>query len=355
MLVLRRENISMFNAYVLILKSLAANLPILKAWGFSFPRVITVVAESGMMERIMRILVNFEDRDYQSKEDRNSDFVFYQFVNCSKNLEMIKKIRAKVSFDRLGAQGLPLLVTDNVLVDDDGFDQFFIFLEGHIELNTYKIGDIVPFPTELDLIKKKILSQEDAGLSEEERNLRAAVYFLESYCYRNDMLPFMDDLLKAAHQMCVVDEESRDMYDIDQSFIKVLYDWQSEENFGDIYELSETNDILRDWQNIMLYDENYLYMSEKLFKVIVEPLLQYVPINALKSTLADKGIVDTGSREKGKHRVNSYTVRMSAFLSDTDYRPRMMRLNRAKIERPGMLGFVDACYFAKEEGEDEDV
>lgn len=146
----------MFNAYVLILKSLAANLPILKAWGFSFPRVITVVAESGMMECIMRILVNFEDRDYQSKEDRNSDFVFYQFVNCSKNLEMIKKIRAKVSFDRLGAQGLPLLVTDNVLVDDDGFDQFFIFLEGHIELNTYKIGDIVPLPTELDLIKKKI-------------------------------------------------------------------------------------------------------------------------------------------------------------------------------------------------------
>lgn len=332
---------------MLILKSLALNYPIIMSWRTVFPKIITLVVKKGMQVKVMDVLRNFP---ISYSGSRNSDFEFY-IGKAKMKLGDIEQIKMKHFYDHSGKQGFPVIISDNPVVDDDNQDCFFIFVDEQ-QMLSFAVKDIVPLPEDLQAIYKKVLSLDDLNLSEEEKILKAAVYFLEPYCFRTNQMHLFTQLLETAHNLCVVDEEARDTSGLDMIFVKTLFEWQQATCFSDMYALSESVVTSKDIQKIMLYDSQYIYLSEKLLKEIVEPMTKFVPINSLKKGLLDAGIIDV--RNGGTAGAATYTVKVSLYTSDKDYcRVNLIRLNREKVESGGRLGLVDACYLEKEELEDE--
>lgn len=331
---------------ILILKSLAANYPILRSWGFIFPRLITIVTSTESMARLMEILINFPENRNNSTQIRNSDFAFHLLGNGKKKQPDLDAIYIKNQLDFKGNQGLPVLITENSIVDEFDTNRFYVFLDEDILQKNIRIDELVPDARELEIVYKRILKLKEDAFSQEEEILRAAACFLEPYLYRAGLQIKTDELLDVVHGLCVLDEDARDTKDLDNLFVKTLYAWQAKNDFGEIFELVGGNFNMEEIQNLILFDEAFVYMGEKLFKKIVEPLMTYIPVNSLKKGLFDAGIIDTGSES-----ATTYTVKVGLWLDSTGYkRVRMLRFRRDKLDMPGEIGFVDLCCMAKEGG-----
>lgn len=165
--------------YILILKSLAVNLPVLHSWGYVFPRLLRVIVEPSMQARAVDALKVFNN--YKCNENCSSEFHFYVTNILAK--DVVKKIKMKL-YDRNAKDGIVAVITDNPIVDDEDGDYFYVFLEEREYLFDYKIEEIVPHATDLDAIYDKLCTYTDNEMMEEERILRAAVYFLEPYFFR---------------------------------------------------------------------------------------------------------------------------------------------------------------------------
>lgn len=333
------------NDYILILKSLAVNLPILQSWGYIFPRLLRVVVEPGMQVRAKDALKNFIDSE--KRDNWSSDFHFY--VSASSGKDIVSKVKDTL-FERDSKNGIPTVITDNPIVDDEEGNYFFIFLEERQYSTSYKIGDIVPYPSDLDAIHAKLMKQEDYEIMEEERILRAAVNFLEPYFFRKGELFRVEELLDLVRQMCTVDENARDTNDMPEIFIRYLFEWQDETNFGEICDLDAGIDAEIDSDGTIFYDAANVYITEKMFKKIVEPMRAYVPINSLKRSLRDNGYLITG---KG-NSANTYTTKID-ISSDgsSENRIRIMKFKRKLLAVSGGLNFIDVCYFASIGGEED--
>lgn len=151
--------------------------------------------------------------------------------------------------------------------------------------------------------------------------------------------------MSVAHNMCVQDEEVRDTYDIGEAFMKELTEWQRQTNFHDVYEMKLMDKLTSIEDDTMFYDEDFLYMPEKLFKQIAVSLLEYLPVNQLKRGLSECGVIVKEGSDSA-----TYTVKIRIKAGDGGYeRLRMLRMRREKLRPFGMLDFVDICNIKKEE------
>lgn len=338
-----KSNDNRSNDYILILKSLAANLPILQSWGYVFPRLLRVIVEPGMQMRAKDALKNFIDSEH--RETWSSDFRFY--VTTSSGKDIVSKEKDTI-FERNHEKGITTIITDNPIVDDEDGNCFFVFLDERQYLVNYSVGDIVPYPTDLGAIYTKLMTQEDGERMEEERILRAAVYFLEPYFFRNGSLFRIEELLDSVCQMCITNEEVRDTNDIPYAFLKCLFEWQTETNFSKIYDLAVGGEAEIDPDETIFYDTKNVYVTENMFKKIVEPMRAYIPINSLKRSLSDNGylIAGKGSSTKG------YTTKINISCNGKpENRIRAMKFQRDLLAVSGELNFIDLCYVAGAGGE----
>lgn len=324
--------------YILILKSLAANLPILQSWGYIFPRLVRIVVEPGTQARVMDVLRNFSD--LPCNESWNSDFHFY--VTNTLNKDVISKLKNGL-YDRNADNGIIAIVTDNPVADDEQGNYFFVFLEERKYRVDYKIGEIVPYATDLEAIHNKLRSQDNYEMTEEERVLRAAVYFLEPYFFRKGELFRVDEFLELVHQMCIVDENARDTNDMPEIFVKYLFEWQEETNFSNISDLEAEIEVETDYDQTIFYDAENIYITEKMFKKIIEPMRAYVPINSIKKCLRDSGCLIVGNGKSA----NTYTTKIDVSgAGGSENRIRTMKFKRKLLAVSGGLDFIDVCYFA---------
>lgn len=146
-----KSNDKRCNDYILILKSLAANLPILQSWGYIFPRLLRVVVEPGMQVRAKDALKNFSASE--NRENWSSDFHFY--ITTSSGKDIVSKVKDTL-FERDYKNGIMAVITDNPIVDDEEGNYFFVFLDERQYSTSYSIGDIVPYPTDLEAIHTKL-------------------------------------------------------------------------------------------------------------------------------------------------------------------------------------------------------
>ena len=173
-------------------------------------------------------------------------------------------------FERDYKNGITAVITDNPIVDDEEGNYFFVFLDERQYSTSYSIGDIVPYPTDLEAIHTKLKKQEDYERMEEERILRAAVYFLEPYFFRKGELFRVEELLDLVRQMCIVDENVRDTNDMPDVFIRYLFEWQAETSFSKICDLEAGVEAQTDSDETIFYDAKNVYVTEKMFKKIVK-------------------------------------------------------------------------------------
>lgn len=331
--------------YILILKSLAVNLPILHSWGYIFPRLLRVVVEPGMQMRAKDVLKNFDDS--RNRDNWKSDFHFY--ITNALGKDIVSKVKDTI-FERDSKNGISAVITDNPIVDDEEGNYFFVFLDERQYSTSYKIGDIVPHPSDIEAIHTKLMKKDDYEMMEEERILHAAVYFLEPYFFRKGELFRVDELLNLVHQMCIVDENARDTNDMPEVFIKYLFKWQEETNFSNISDLDAEIKVEIDSNETIFYDAKNVCMTEKMFKKIVEPMRAYVPINSLKKSLRDNGYLIVGNGNSA----NTYTTKIDISGTDgLENRIRVMKFKRKLLAVSGGLNFIDICYFAGVGGKED--
>jgi len=323
--------------YILILKSLAANLPILQTRGYIFPRTLKVVVEPGMQYRTMDVLRNFSKQD---SDNWTSEFHFYSMNALPK--DVFSKVEMEVQ------EGISTVVTDNPIADDEEHNYFFVFLEERKYQLDYSIEEIVPNMKDLESIFNKLASQDETEMSEEERILHAAVYFLEPYFFRKGELYRINELLDSVAHMCADDDVVREENDMSKVFLDNLYDWQERTNFSNLCDLDEGVASNADINETIFYNEDFVYMAEKLFKKIVESIREYAPINTLKRSLRDNDVI---SVDKGCS-VDTYTVQISVpCIEGSKNRVRMLRFKKDSLTKAGDLDFILKCSLASEGGD----
>lgn len=323
--------------YILILKSLAANLPILQTRGYIFPRTLKVIVEPGMQYRTMDVLRNFSKQD---SDNWTSEFHFYSMNALPK--DVFSRVEMEVQ------EGISTVVTDNPIADDEEHNYFFVFLEERKHQLDYCIEEIVPNMNDLESIFNKLAGQDETEMSEEERILRAAVYCLEPYFFRKGELYRINELLDSVAHMCADDEVVREENDMSKVFLDNLYDWQERTNFSNLCNLDEGAATNADINETIYYNADFVYMAEKLFKKIVEPIREYAPINTLKRSLRDNDVIliDKGCS------VDTYTVQISVpCIEGSKNRVRMLRFKKDSLTKAGDLDFIFKCSLTNEGGD----
>ena len=311
--------------------------PILQTRGYIFPRTLKVVVEPGMQYRAMDVLRNFSKQD---SDNWTSEFHFYSMNALPK--DVFSKVEMEVQ------EGISTVVTDNPIADDEEHNYFFVFLEERKHQLDYSIEEIVPNMKDLESIFNKLASQDETEMSEEERILHAAVYFLEPYFFRKGELYRINELLDSVAHMCADDDVVREENDMSKVFLDNLYDWQERTNFSNLCDLDEGVASNADINETIFYNEDFVYMAEKLFKKIVEPIREYAPINTLKRSLRDNDVI---SVDKGCS-VDTYTVQISVpCIEGSKNRVRMLRFKKDSLTKAGDLDFIFKCSLASEGGD----
>lgn len=322
--------------YILILKSLAANLPILQTRGYIFPRTLKVIVEPGMQYRTMDVLRNFSKQD---SDNWTSEFHFYSVNALPK--DVFSRVEMEVQ------EGISTVVTDNPIADDKEHNYFFIFLEERNHQLDYSIDEIVPNMKDLESVFNKLAGQDETEMSEEERILRAAVYCLEPYFFRKGELYRINELLDSVAHMCADDEVVREENDMSKVFLDNLYDWQERTNFSNLCDLDEGVASNADINETIFYSEDSVYIAEKLFKKIVEPIREYAPINTLKRSLRDNDVISVDK----DCSVDTYTTQISVpCIEGSKNRVRMLRFKKDSLTKAGNLDFILKCSLASEGG-----
>ena len=314
---------------IMILKSLALNYPILNHWGMAFPKMIVVVtAETA---KLISILKNFK-----SEGKKNSDFRFLIHSNNIKISDFAREYFQELANGVDTSMGLPIIITDNPIVEEDANNRFYIFIEDRIDINHIDIKDLCPVSDELEAIRKAIIEYDNATGTLEELSLFAASCFIR--CNLNGSTN-MEDYKAIIGELIEKNEASREKGNYTNLFIECLYKYQEINVFSSVYDKSEVGAV--GVGNNMFYDEKFLYIPESLFKEIITPIRKHAPLYKIMSELKEDGLLITDN-SKG------YTVKLNCGNS-SGVRPRVLRLNLSKLCMPARLSFIDVCKLLKEE------
>lgn len=340
----------------LLLKSLGVNFPVLQDWGYSFPRLVTVVVPQGEVQKATNIFKSYSFTmldEFSKKEDirkalvyTHSAFVVFPYKKSTRSDMVIDQLYALIQagfVDGIPIQAIPILITDDFFVEDQAKKQFVVYADNGVYEHEISIDSIVPSAEQLPLVKDNIDMVTKESNSEEERVLLAACCFMYPVLKQRGEEKKLIKLFQEVRYLCAMEEEVRDLQGMDTLFLDVLNTWQEEILFHDVYELPFIDDaVMANKDEVIFYDEEYIFLSDKLFKMIVKPILHIVPLSRLKLSLKEEGILTT-HKDTG-----TFTVKMP-YVDDRCNKKRitMLRFLRRKLNRAGKLDIITTCRLRK--------
>lgn len=309
---------------LLILKALALNYPILKSVGLVFPRLITIVVQPGDAANVANSLKNFK-----SVEDTNSDFVFRHANDRNTISKIINEYLSKLG-EILISDGLYVLITENPVIDEHTTEQFFVFFDERVESFSLGLEVIVPPSNQINSIIEMIKEYKKQAETIEECCLMVASNMIQPYEWLDiDRTMLHEEVIK----ICARHDEVVNTNCVRDVFIKELYSWQEKNDFHEAYAVAEiSTNICFDQNKIILYDDDSVYICNKLFLEIIKPLLKYVSIMVLKENLCKEGVLLTD-------RASGYTTKLSV----NGNRIRVLKFNRDMLSADLALSFIDTC------------
>lgn len=336
---------------LMILKSLAANYPIMYSLGARFTKLLVLFVDPGQTHNAVRTLSTFgvcalneymkpAEAETQLK-NANSEFVIFPYSGRKKAkvlLDYLLSYVKNVSIANESAAVLPIVITEIGFIDDGELDMFFVHLEGSLDNYDIPLGEIVPQDNCLPMIGEQINNLSQNFLNSEEYTLTLAVCFLFLTFRGGRSETEWNVLLRTAHFLAVKDENSHMLDDIGEVFIDALYNWQRNEKFSEIYKLPNLDrHITKRLNQVLLFNTKYVFIPETIFRSICTPLLETFSINTIKSGLVESEILLPESKR-------TYSAKFG-FYNDTGYynRARALRLDKMRLNRTGELDFVDAC------------
>lgn len=341
-----------YTAAIMILKSLAINLPILRSWGYVFPRLLTIVVNQGKMAMLMDTLRVFP-REYAEK-NLNSEFRFHFFPKGYAHQKEQSEIALRCKTDNTGTNGLDVVITDDEIVEDLAFDKFFIFFDdSDFPTVSLDLQDFVPKSNDLKFIMTSAERiNQDEAYSVEQQVLNVAALFIEPYLRKGHTELTIEQILDTVNRLCAFDENVRETNDISNVFCVSLENWRKNQQELRIVDLNNRSELTQinwdDISEILFFKGKYLYIRESKFKSILEETNLGMPINLVKSKLRDAGVLATEN-----NRTPNYVTKLRYVDSDgVEHSLRMMRFDLEKLSIPGELSFKDKCYFLGGHGND---
>lgn len=340
----------------LLIKSMGVNYPVLKDWGYIFPRLMTVVVPQGKMLKATDVFKSYSFTildEFSKKEDvrkallsTHSAFVIFPYKKSTRSDMVIDQLYALVQagfVDGIPIQAMPILITEDFLVEDQEGKQFIVYADNGECEHTIPFESIVPSADQLPVVKDKIDIVIRNSNSEEEKVLLAACCFMYPIFKQQGEGEKIEELFHEVQRLCEMEEEVRDLQGVDILFLDTINSWQEENLFDDVYELPFIDDaVMENKDEIICYDEDYVFLSDKLFKEIVTPILHIVPLSQLKQSLKEEGILSTHSNTR------TFTVKMSYVDNGCNKkRVTMLRFFRQKLKREGKLDIVTMCKLRK--------
>lgn len=336
---------------LLILKSLGANYPVLKSAGYEITKVPVLVVESGQARNVIKILANYRTVYLPDKasvscvddklKNTNSEYVFVLYHKTRKMREILAHLVSTVKtgcVDDGVVHAVPIVISEESFQAENMEDFFVIHMEEKNNNVELRVDEVVPDDDQLSVVQDKIGM---LGLNvrvPEEQILLAATCFLYPALKKNGKFDLYEILFKKSAELVRRDEDNRDTGNIAKIFIDELYAWQENTHFSELYKLPEINMQTEEkLDQVMLYDEKFVYMREKIFKLVCNQLLRFFSLDVIKKSLVDAGILYPESSRTFTRKVNYYN------LIGEYKRVRMFCIQRTEINRLGEMDFVDLC------------
>lgn len=341
---------------IFLLKSLAANAPVLRDWGYAPPKIVTVIVPEGKSNSFLNYVkgpnshqiteFSLEKRIQQSLTRSYSSPVLVSCTNSTRTAELIKllfEFGKLESIDGEKVESIPLVITESRIPMDAACQfQFFVILEDFDKFSeSMNAVNVIPKETDLSLIQDIISQQlEDDVESEMEKALIAAACFLYPSIGRVQ-LARCKEVIK---QMINSDDEFKAFDGLSEFFQDSLNKYQARESFTKIYLCDDVEDSIQEIKDTAIfYTDEQFFMSDKLFKKIVEPLVKNgIPVDALKASLVEEKMLIP-------HRDSStYVVKVTLKGEEEIRRVRLLRFDRNKFKSTGSRDVIDKIITRKE-------
>ena len=315
-----------------IIKSLAVNYPILLAAGCGFEKLLMLIIRQGEMGAIISVLGGDNPQlihnDMTSRKIsqiltlNNSVAIFYPYSPDGKSQGIVRQLSIVMKTGTLERQKiltLPIIISEGVPLNIDMSECFSIYFNGGLK-NIVGTGR-----TEI----------------QEERALKAAVSFL--YPILEETEEGIAEYLKVVEDLVFSDDENQDTNNLGESFLRELYKWQDEKTFHRAYELPCLGtEATKSFEQVILYDEQFIFMKDSLFKEISENLLRVISMDILKNSLRQEKILCPG-------QTKTYTVKVNYYNVAGEFnRVRMLRFDRSRLKIVGEIDFIEFCTDGKE-------
>lgn len=334
-----------------LIKALGVNYPIINMIECAPTKLITLAVSEHQMKSACTILENYgapiigdsmtPSQISQVLCETNSECVLFPFSPTRKGRELVRFIAAAVQMGSVGnmkLRALPVLITDTQIQECDTENLFIIHLQGALSSIQIPLEVIVPPDEMIPVVIDKIRDLDLAGKCAEEKALLISACFLYPYLKSAGKADEFKQMLKLASNLVEQDDNNRDPYEAAELFIEELYQWQERTQFQDVYPLPDLEmSIEARIDNIILFNDRYLYMKDRLLEQICQALLGIFSADVLKSVLTDAGIIYP-------ENARTYTTKVGYRNIVGEYRrERMIRFRRANLNRAGDMDFVELC------------
>lgn len=333
-----------------LLKSMSLNYPILREWNCIFPKVIRLIVPSGdalltvntlctPTSKLVRCDCN--DKAIQNMvKQTNSGALFVLGSESDRTKRILKTFADHASS---GANALFVYVTDNEMLPPG--DIFFdIYLEDS-SISCLPINRLVPKASELELVKDIIATRAPLEEAEEyERTLLASACFLYPG-FPEDQKSLLDGYFETVQTLCDRNEMNSDSESILNLFLRALYQHLETGEIREAVELPNVESRYIDAKDTcVFYDDQYVYLTQELFRKVIERLPNISAIN-VKKVLSDEGVLI--------HDRKIFTTKMllNRAYGNSD-RIRAMKFHKDLLALPGALRFIDLCMERRKQNED---
>lgn len=339
-----------------VIKSLAVNYPILLDNGCGFEKLLMLVTGQGDMSTVLRTiggdtpLIIYEGMTRAKITSilttENSKPVFYLFSPSAKGHELIRNLALMIKMGTFGKQNIsviPILVSERIPPDVDLSECFSVYLDTGLRELTIKSEEVVPTDSQVAVVLDKIKDFTVNVKTQEEKSLKAAACFLYPILKEENEGADFPEYLELVEKLIVSDDENQDINSSGEIFLRELYRWQEANEFSNVYELPDLEmEATKNFEGVILFDEQFVYLKDSLFKEILGTLLEIFSIDALKNSLVGEKILCPSQKKSYTTKVGYYNV-----AGEFD-RVRMLRFDRSKLKMVGELDFIELCIDGKE-------
>ncbi|HCA20136.1 MAG TPA: hypothetical protein DEO40_05615 [Treponema sp.] len=286
----------------IILRSLAINAPILKAWGVALNRPLFLIGDTRKTAETIKALSKhpyvIDSSESLQEITRklkliNSEAVVMELPLkklCS-NVKFMEKMQAAINHSEFNSSmtGYQLFFAgtyaENYLVGD----VYEVPLTYFPESLDRKV-EVVPSPEELNIVRDIIAGFD--GIERDRISLHSAAAFAFPYLQKENRLSDYEALQTTADRLFDFWKEETDQSSLQKTVAILLFDAVK----ADDYAVQKIENIKGDFEKLIIVDfqEDSLLMTLETFKIIFKKLIDLLSYTETKCRLSELGIVELG-------------------------------------------------------------